>query len=116
MDQKSARKTAPPYSRYSREATALLGKLIRVARTERRMSAAELAERAGISRGRLQRIERGEMTSEIGAAFELAAIVGLRLFDADEQGLGRLLRQTDERLALLPKAVRSTPHAVRDDF
>jgi transcriptional regulator with XRE-family HTH domain len=116
MDQKSTRKTALPYSRYSREATALLGKLIRVARTERRMSAAELAERAGISRGRLQRIERGEMTSEIGAAFELAAIVGLRLFDADEQGLGRLLRQTDERLALLPRAVRSTPNAVRDDF
>jgi transcriptional regulator with XRE-family HTH domain len=111
-----ASKVEIPYSRYSREAVALLGKLIRAARTERRMTATEVAERAGISRGRMQRIEKGELTSEIGAVFEVAAIVGLQLFDADTAGLARLARQADDKLALLPRSVRSKPVAVKDDF
>ncbi|MBW1985514.1 MAG: helix-turn-helix transcriptional regulator, partial [Deltaproteobacteria bacterium] len=44
------------YSRYSLDAAALLGALIREARNERKLSAQELADRAGISRGLLQRI------------------------------------------------------------
>ena len=107
---------ALPYSRYSREAVELLGKLIRAARTERRMTTIEVSERAGISRGRLQRIEKGEMTSEIGAVFEVAAVVGLKLFDADQTGLSRLARQTDDKLTLLPKSVRKKSVAVKDDF
>lgn len=110
------RKSTPSYSRYSREAVQLLGKLIRAARTERRMTATEVSERAGVSRGRLQRIEKGEMTAEVGAVFEVAAIVGLKLFDADESGLRRLARQTDDKLALLPKSVRKKPAMVKDDF
>jgi transcriptional regulator with XRE-family HTH domain len=106
----------PPYSRYSREAVELLGKLIRVARTEHKMTTTEVSERAGISRGRLQRIEKGEMTSEIGAVFEVAAIVGLKLFDADETGLSRLARQTEDKLTLLPKSVRKKQVVVKDDF
>ena len=104
------------YSRYSREAVGLLGKLIRAARTERRMTTTEVSERAGISRGRLQRIEKGEMTSEIGAVFEVAAIVGLKLFDADQPDLSRLARQTEDKLTLLPKSVRKKFVAVKDDF
>ena len=38
------------YSRVTRQALSLLGKLIRVRRTEREMTAQELADRAGISR------------------------------------------------------------------
>lgn len=110
------RTTVRSYSRYSREAVELLGKLIRSSRTERKMTATEVAERAGISRGRLQRIEKGEMTSEIGAVFEVAAIVGVKLFDADETGLSRLTRQTDDKLALLPKSVRKKAVVVKDDF
>lgn len=64
------------YSRYSRDATALLGGLIREARKERRLTAQELADRAGISRGLLQRIEKGDLKCEIGAVFEVASIVG----------------------------------------
>ena len=104
------------YSRYSREAAALLGALIREARTERRLTAQELAERAGISRGMLQRIEKGNLKCEIGAVFEVAAIVGLKLFDADQRTLTRYRHQTAEKLALLPKSVRKTDKAVRDDF
>ena len=104
-----------PYSRYSRDAGILLGGLIRAARTERRLSAQDVAERAGISRGLLQRIEKGNLRCAIGAVFEVAGIVGVRLFDADETTLSGHLNQTRDKLALLPKSVRK-PRAVRDDF
>ena len=104
------------YSRYSRDAAALLGALIREMRTERKLTAQELADRAGISRGMLQRIEKGNLKCEIGAVFEVAAIVGVKLFEADESALTKHLRQTEEKLALLPKSVRRKSKAVRDDF
>jgi len=50
--QKQATRT---YSRITRHAAALLSKQIRIARKERKMTAQELADRAGISRGLLQR-------------------------------------------------------------
>ena len=104
------------YSRYSRDASALLGTLIREARHERKLTAQELADRAGISRGLLRRIEKGNLKCEIGAVFEVATIVGIKLFDADESTLTKYLRQTREKLALLPKSVRNKSNALRDDF
>ena len=104
------------YSHYSRDASALLGALIREARHERKLTAQELADRAGISRGLLQRIEKGNLKCEIGAVFEVATIVGVKLFDAGESTLTKYLRQTKEKLALLPKSVRNKSKAVRDDF
>ena len=104
------------YSRYTRDAVALLGTLIREARMERKLAAQELAERAGISRSMLQRIEKGNPKCEIGAVFEAAAVIGVRLFDADEPTLARHLRQSNEKLALLPKSVRRKSGTVRDDF
>jgi hypothetical protein len=54
----------------------------------------------------LQRIEKGNPKCEIGAVFEAAAIVGVKLFDADENALAKHLHHTREKLALLPKSVR----------
>lgn len=104
------------YSRYSRDAIALLAGLILAARKERRLTAQEVADRAGISRGLLQRIEKGDLKCETGAVFEVATIVGVKLFEADEKALSRHLRQTEDKLALLPKSVRKKSKAVRDDF
>lgn len=104
------------YSRYSLDALTLLGGLIRAARKERRLTAQELADRAGISRGLLQRIEKGDVKCEIGAVFEVATIVGVALFEADETSLTRHLRQTEDKLALLPKTVRRKTKVVDDDF
>ena len=103
-------------SRYSRDATALLAGLIRAARKERHLTTQEVADRAGISRGLLQRIEKGDLKCEIGTVFEVATIVGVKLFDADERALSKHLRQTKDKLALLPKSVRKKSKAVRDDF
>jgi ribosome-binding protein aMBF1 (putative translation factor) len=108
--------TPRTYSRYSREASALLGRLIRAARIERKHTAQELADRAGISRGLLQRIEKGDLKCEIGAVFEVAAIVGIKLFDADEASLKKHTAQVEDKLTLLPKSVRKKSKVVRDDF
>lgn len=104
------------YSRYSRDAAALLGALIREARNERKLTAQNLADRAGISRGLLQRIEKGNLKCEIGAVFEVATIVGITLFEADGSALERYMRQTNEKLALMPKSVRKKSKKVNDDF
>ena len=104
------------YSRYAQEASALLGGLIRAARKERKLTAQELADRAGISRGLLQRIEKGDLKCEIGAAFEVATIVGVKLFDATESILTKHLRQTEDKLALLPQRIKIRKKTLRDDF
>ena len=104
------------YSRYCRAAITLLGGLIRTARKERKLTAQEVADRAGISRGLLQRIEKADLKCEIGVVFEIATIVGVKLFDVDEATLARHIRETDDKLALLPKSVRKTTKVVDDDF
>lgn len=104
------------YSRYSRAAVTLLAGLIRTARKERKLTVQEVADRAGISRGLLQRIEKADLRCEIGVVFEVATIVGVKLFDIDEASLNRHIRQTEDKLALLPKAVRKTAKVVDDDF
>ena len=104
------------YSRYSSDAVQLIGSLIKVARKERKLTAQELSERAGISRGLLQRIEKGDLNCKIGAVFEVAAIVGLKLFDAEGTTLTKYIREAEDKLTLLPKSVRQKTRAVDDDF
>ena len=105
-----------PSSRYSRDAAVLLGQLIRRARIERKLTARELAERAGISRGLVQRIEKGDPGCAIGAVFEAAAVVGVRLFDADQATLANAISANAATLALLPKAIRASGIEAKDDF
>jgi transcriptional regulator with XRE-family HTH domain len=105
-----------PYSRYSHDAVVMLGQLIRRARLERKMTTTELAERTGLSRGLVQRIEKGDPGCGIGAMFEAAAVVGVRLFDADQATLTSAIGTNAAMLTLLPKAVRVSKVEVKDDF
>jgi len=104
------------YSRHALEALKLLGRSIRAARIERRMTSAELAERIGISRVSLHRIENGEPRSAIGPVFEAATIVGVPLFETEPSRLAGDLARTEEKLALLPKKVRPPRVVVDDEF
>lgn len=98
------------------EATELLGKLIRLERRERRISEEELAGRAGIARRTLQRIERGDPRCAIGLFFELAVLVGVKLFDANDRGcLALHLGRVNDKLTLLPSRIRSSVK-VDDEF
>ncbi len=110
------KQTTRTYSRITRYAATLLGKQIRIARKERKMTVQELAERAGISRGLLQRIEKGDLKCQIGAVFEAAALVGIKFFDADELSLTTRIRQADDKIALLPKHIHPGKKVVDDDF
>ncbi|WP_025374545.1 helix-turn-helix domain-containing protein [Advenella mimigardefordensis] len=104
------------YSRYSRDAAQLFGLLIRNARIERQLTVEQLAERAGVSRGLVYRAEEGDMGCAIGAVFELATIVGVPLFSADQPALALHLANAHKILSLLPRAVRSSRTALKDDF
>lgn len=102
------------FSKAAHGATTLIGKQIKLARKKRKMSESVLAERAGISRATLQKIEAGEMTSSIGIVFELATIVGVSLF-GDAQQLATGLDLTQSKIALMPKRVRQQTR-VDDEF
>lgn len=104
------------YSPIARDAAALLGEMIHAARVKRRMTAVELAERAGVSRGLVGRVEKGDMGAAIGAAFEMAAVLGVPLFDADPVQLGSRLDRAREVNALLPKRAFHSRAEVDDDF
>lgn len=108
--------TIRSYSAYTEEALALLAGLIRTARIENKMSAQELAERAGISRNTLLRIEKGDPKCQIGTTFEVARIVGVSLFEAEPSRLATRVRQVNEKLSLLPKTAPKTKKNVIDDF
>lgn len=94
----------------------MLGKLIRIGRTERGLTAQELADRAGISRTTLSSIEKGAPGPEVGIVFELCSLVGVRLFEDDERTLQMHNAHLDEKLSLLPKSVRRSVKQINDDF
>ena len=103
-------------SRYAEEAMNYLGRLIRQSRIGRKETVAQLAERAGISRGLLQRIEKGDRGCSIGAVFEVAALVGIRLFDLDHERLASNNQMLAQTLTLLPRVSRPAGKPVKDDF
>lgn len=104
------------YSRYTVESLELLGKMIRYGRKQRRMTEVELAERLGIARSTVQRIQKGEPKVEIGLMFEAAALVGVQLFDADEKDIKVLSARMDDRISVLPRHVYKAGRKVMDDF
>ncbi len=104
------------YSRFNRDTMILLAGLIRSARKRRKLTTQEVADRAGISRGLLQRIEKGDPKCEIGVVFEVATIVGVILFKPDQKMLKKPIHDVEEILALLPKSVRKKVKGVDDNF
>lgn len=104
------------YSKYAKEAALLLGQHIKLGRKTRQWSEQNLAARAGISRATLQKIEAGEMSPSIGLVFEVAALVGVPLFEQDSRALATGIELTQSKIALLPKCIRNPTKAVDDDF
>ncbi|SLK11257.1 helix-turn-helix domain-containing protein [Novosphingobium mathurense] len=103
-------------SRYGREAVTLLGQLIRTNRLERQWSVQELADRVGVSRDMIQRIEHGDPRCTIGIVFEAASVVGVPLFEEDRGRLAYRVAEQANKLRLMPKSVRQKKTVVKDDF
>ena len=104
------------YSKYAQEAALLLGQHIKLGRKKRHWSEQNLAARAGISRATLQKIEAGEMSPSIGLVFEVAALVGVPLFEQGSRDLATSIELTQSKIALLPKRIKNRTKAVDDDF
>lgn len=96
------------YSKYTVEALALLGNMIQLQRRTRRMSENDLADRVGISRATLRKIEQGNPSCEIGLALEAAAIVGVPLFREDSTSISLEHDRIKDKLGLLPKQIRKS--------
>jgi len=104
------------YSKYAKEAVFFLGQQIKLGRKSNHWSEQSLADRAGISRATLQKIEAGEMSPSIGLVFEVAALVAVPLFEQDSRGLATHIELTQSKIALLPKRIKNRIKAVDDDF
>ncbi|WP_295543800.1 helix-turn-helix transcriptional regulator [uncultured Thiohalocapsa sp.] len=104
------------YSRYTRDAATLLAKQIQLGRKQRKWTEHELADRAGISRATLQKIEKGDLSVAVGLVLEVATLVGVTLFDEARSSLAAHIARTDDKLALLPSAVRKRNMPVDDEF
>lgn len=72
------------YTAFTTETVLLLGQMIKLARIQRGMSEADLAVSAGIGRGVLQKIERGNLEVPVGLFFQASTLVGLQLFETDD--------------------------------
>lgn len=107
---------ARTYSTLTTEALTVLGKQVRLARKQRRMSEGDLAARVGIARSTLQLIEKGDPQVEIGLAFEAATIAGVKLFVPDASSLASQSDRLNDKLALLPRSARRPRKEVDDDF
>ena len=111
-----ARPPQRTYSRLNLEALELLAQMIRAGRIDRKITAREMADRAGISRSLLQRIEEGDPSCSIGTVFEAAVIAGVSLFEADPDRLQTHSAALREKLSLLPQRARKPRRVIQDDF
>ncbi len=112
-----AHRNPRPYSPHAAEAARLLGAEIRLARRRRRWSQDELAARTGVTARTIYKVEHGDLSVGLGAAFEAAALLGVPLFHSDRSRLSADLDRAEARSALLPRPSRAPSNdEVMDDF
>jgi transcriptional regulator with XRE-family HTH domain len=100
------------------DAARILGQQIRLARHQRRITAARLAELADVSPRTITLIERGDASVSLGNVLNAAVHAGVPLFDiTDPKTLARTRAQGEQALTLIPSNVRNRrEHGVDDDF
>lgn len=103
------------YSPVTLTALQVLSHLIQLKRKERGLSQQALAERVGVSRSLVQRVESADTRCEIGVVFEMAQLLGVQLFQAPD-GHSALLEHLHDKLALLPLHVQASKKEVSNDF
>ncbi len=99
----------------TRRALTAFGLQIASARREVGWTAQDLAERLGVSRQLVSRMEQGHPSVAVGAMFEAAVLCGVPLFGRPAAGMSDVAAVEAARFALLPKRVRVTAEA-DDDF
>ncbi|HEX9888078.1 MAG TPA: helix-turn-helix transcriptional regulator [Nitriliruptorales bacterium] len=98
------------------DAVSILGQQVATERRAQRRTAADLAERAGISRDTLHRVERGDPSVAVGTVLEILVLLGVPVFGTDAAGLARESATGRRLLALLPQRVRPPTTEPDDAF
>ena len=111
-------KRAIAVSRASRDALAVLGAQVKIARVRRGWTQAGLAARIGVDARTVSAVERGSPNVAVGTAFNAAFTTGVNLFGLEGDELALARRRGEEVLALLPGHVRAAPvtDPADDDF
>lgn len=101
----------------TRRALETLGLLVSQGRRQRGWTAADLAERVGVTPKTLAKVEHGDPSVSLGVALEAAALVGVELI-APADDLASVRERERDRLALLPQRVRKPASRIEvdDDF
>ena len=76
----------------------------------------EKIERLNSQTGFHSSIKFGGMSCAVGLVFEIAALVGVKLFEPDSIPLSKHIEYTQDTIALLPKRIKAKRRAVRDGF
>jgi transcriptional regulator with XRE-family HTH domain len=104
------------YARPTLAAAVLLGQMVEAERKGQRITAQELADRLGVTRGTVGRLEKGDPKVELGLAFEACTLLGVPLFGGNGAQIARQSRNLEQHLALLPAAIRARHVKIDDDF
>ena len=100
-----------------RDALAVLGRVVRIARIEREWSVSELADRIGVSSRTIMAIEKGAPGTAIGTVLSAADLLGMRFFpEATPAELRRTRAAGESKLALLPARVDKSKKRVTRDY
>lgn len=107
---------ARQYLSQTTDAARVLGQQLAAARRRQRRTTQEVAERAGMTRVTLRRIERGDPEVALGLYFEVAAVLAVPLFGAQGRELAELVARGERDLALLPSRIDVRSEKVDDAF
>ena len=99
-------------------AARILGVQVRIARQIRGWTARDLGERSGVSERTVLQVESGSPSVSMGNALNVAAVVGVPLFDiTDRRTLARVRVSMERALTLIPSNVRNRKEpGVSTDF
>ena len=104
---------------FSKVAEAALGHfatLLRVQRKERNWKLEELADRLGVSIPTVRKMLEGSPRVAIGTYFEAAHLLGVSLFDPDQNRFALMAAKTLRVDNLLPQRIRTREEVIDDNF
>jgi transcriptional regulator with XRE-family HTH domain len=90
--------------------------LLRIRRREKALTVAELADRLGVSIPTTRKLLRGNPAVAIATYFEAATILGLALFEPDQDRFQTSRDRIGKIESLLPKRVVKPVEDFDDDF
>jgi transcriptional regulator with XRE-family HTH domain len=90
--------------------------LLQIKRKEKKISVDELSTRLGISYPTTKRMLEGTATVAIGTYFEAAHILGVTLFEPEEDRFSIAASKSKQLESLLPQRIHNKKVELDDDF